>query len=105
MIRRPPRSTRTDTLFPYTTLFRSVCDGNMTFEDHAVDESGMTGGKRGRNATRTLKGGSLLIIDHTDGPAEWCPHLSGPLLTATAATVAMEHYWPCRAGRRCCEHP
>src|SRR3546814_1815253 len=27
MIRRPPRSTRTDTLFPYTTLFRS-CAGN-----------------------------------------------------------------------------
>src|SRR3546814_9033142 len=27
MIRRPPRSTRTDTLFPYTTLFRSVVVG------------------------------------------------------------------------------
>src|SRR3546814_4721391 len=26
MIRRPPRSTRTDTLFPYTTLFRSCAD-------------------------------------------------------------------------------
>src|SRR3546814_7637013 len=26
MIRRPPRSTRTDTLFPYTTLFRSACN-------------------------------------------------------------------------------
>src|SRR3546814_14296261 len=26
MIRRPPRSTRTDTLFPYTTLFRSATD-------------------------------------------------------------------------------
>src|SRR3546814_7234460 len=26
MIRRPPRSTRTDTLFPYTTLFRSHLD-------------------------------------------------------------------------------
>src|SRR3546814_9356002 len=26
MSRRPPRSTRTDTLFPYTTLFRSACD-------------------------------------------------------------------------------
>src|SRR3546814_10643700 len=26
MIRRPPRSTRTDTLFPYTTLFRSCQD-------------------------------------------------------------------------------
>src|SRR3546814_13340633 len=32
MIRRPPRSTRTDTLFPYTTLFRSlvrVADAHM----------------------------------------------------------------------------
>src|SRR3546814_2980307 len=29
MIRRPPRSTRTDTLFPYTTLFRS--DANYAF--------------------------------------------------------------------------
>src|SRR3546814_19230654 len=27
MIRLPPRSTRTDTLFPYTTLFRSIYDG------------------------------------------------------------------------------
>src|SRR3546814_4137217 len=31
MIRRPPRSTRTDTLFPYTTLFRSGnADGGLT---------------------------------------------------------------------------
>src|SRR3546814_10836630 len=30
MIRRPPRSTRTDTLFPYTTLFRSVFDRNTS---------------------------------------------------------------------------
>src|SRR3546814_5093924 len=30
MIRRPPRSTRTDTLFPYTTLFRSALrDGGL----------------------------------------------------------------------------
>src|SRR3546814_1289578 len=28
MIRRPPRSTRTDTLFPYTTLFRSAGPGH-----------------------------------------------------------------------------
>src|SRR3546814_5969691 len=31
MIRRPPRSTRTDTLFPYTTLFRSE-NGNKEFD-------------------------------------------------------------------------
>src|SRR3546814_9142389 len=30
MIRRPPRSTRTDTLFPYTTLFRSPAVGPRT---------------------------------------------------------------------------
>src|SRR3546814_9329170 len=29
MIRRPPRSTRTDTLFPYTTLFRSILDSEI----------------------------------------------------------------------------
>src|SRR3546814_7566509 len=29
MIRRPPRSTRTDTLFPYTTLFRSLAQGRL----------------------------------------------------------------------------
>src|SRR3546814_7537414 len=29
MIRRPPRSTRTDTLFPYTTLVRSLRNGSM----------------------------------------------------------------------------
>src|SRR3546814_5216296 len=29
MIRRPPRSTRTDTLFPYTTLFRSDREGQI----------------------------------------------------------------------------
>src|SRR3546814_2279403 len=31
MIRRPPRSTRTDTLFPYTTLFRSNIRQNLFF--------------------------------------------------------------------------
>src|SRR3546814_8402606 len=46
MIRRPPRSTRTDTLFPYTTLFRSNPstmqvglrgDGRVFFYNGAVD--------------------------------------------------------------------
>src|SRR3546814_10108642 len=34
MIRRPPRSTRTDTLFPYTTLFRS-CEDAVRAHDNA----------------------------------------------------------------------
>src|SRR3546814_6943586 len=36
MIRRPPRSTRTDTLFPYTTLFRSLRDLGRPFEADAT---------------------------------------------------------------------
>src|SRR3546814_13670107 len=34
MIRRPPRSTRTDTLFPYTTLFRSKDQGFRHVLEH-----------------------------------------------------------------------
>src|SRR3546814_8159376 len=37
MIRRPPRSTRTDTLFPYTTLFRSRGPAEIG-ETHQPDE-------------------------------------------------------------------
>src|SRR3546814_7646904 len=48
MIRRPPRSTRTDTLFPYTTLFRS--------RDHrqgrAVEDIGRGSPRRRRPAQR-----------------------------------------------------
>src|SRR3546814_16680217 len=36
MIRRPPRSTRTDTLVPYTTLFRSMPDGIAVMDRGAV---------------------------------------------------------------------
>src|SRR3546814_1630310 len=35
MIRRPPRSTRTDTLFPYTTLFRSRKEQRQCIEEMA----------------------------------------------------------------------
>src|SRR3546814_12086255 len=43
MIRRPPRSTRTDTLFPYTTLFRSDVDGEnlaRAGDPRALDDRG-----------------------------------------------------------------
>src|SRR3546814_1307392 len=37
MIRRPPRSTRTDTLFPYTTLFRSQAKKRIRRNDRRAD--------------------------------------------------------------------
>src|SRR3546814_2959834 len=40
MIRRPPRSTRTDTLFPYTTLFRSLYQKAVVDDMAFVDDSG-----------------------------------------------------------------
>src|SRR3546814_18442371 len=36
MIRRPPRSTRTDTLFPYTTLFRSTALPQLVAAFHSL---------------------------------------------------------------------
>src|SRR3546814_6371678 len=39
MIRRPPRSTRTDTLFPYTTLFRSAPQARPSFPPTGSDTS------------------------------------------------------------------
>src|SRR3546814_13963330 len=47
MIRRPPRSTRTDTLFPYTTLFRSVAHGPLL--------------GRGAECVRNALGGPLVV--------------------------------------------
>src|SRR3546814_10568091 len=60
MIRRPPRSTRTDTLFPYTTLFRSPCanryvrrrlfhDGTEKREEQKLVARNRTRGQRGED--------------------------------------------------------
>src|SRR3546814_14743829 len=42
MIRRPPRSTRTDTLFPYTTLFRSLKEISRDYFQSGVDHNKAT---------------------------------------------------------------
>src|SRR3546814_18628362 len=41
MIRRPPRSTLTDTLFPYTTLFRSVSEAVARAQDRFPAQAGL----------------------------------------------------------------
>src|SRR3546814_17857433 len=43
MIRRPPRSTRTDTLFPYTTLFRSAWSGKRRISCRAGGQRACVG--------------------------------------------------------------
>src|SRR3546814_13836506 len=69
MIRRPPRSTRTDTLFPYTTLFRSFVPGRQALdvgrEDvaradrHAHAQDGLGEQLVGRRRARTVDVGEL----------------------------------------------
>src|SRR3546814_13675112 len=56
MIRRPPRSTRTDTLFPYTTLFRSIITGVGGESGHGESPYRLrsTAGERPRKHARAL---------------------------------------------------
>src|SRR3546814_6542483 len=63
MIRRPPRSTRTDTLFPYTTLFRSsaVADLKLMFPD--IRPPGEDGWRRMAEATWRRGEDGLLHYD------------------------------------------
>src|SRR3546814_966562 len=67
MIRRPPRSTRTDTLFPYTTLFRSSLEWNV--QDLLREESAFAARLADGNINRTSR---LMLVagdqDRDDDP-------------------------------------
>src|SRR3546814_6569897 len=54
MIRRPPRSTRTDTLFPYTTLFRSAAAHRQSRRSRAME--------KGRGLTMTPLAWGMLVL-------------------------------------------
>src|SRR3546814_2003905 len=58
MIRRPPRSTRTDTLFPYTTLFRSSGHAKHEAQECDLEEriGPLKGHHRHRHPQRRAKG-------------------------------------------------
>src|SRR3546814_12294843 len=65
MIRRPPRSTRTDTLFPYTTLFRSV---GLTVTPciervRRLERDGIITGYHARVAPAALDAGLLVFVE------------------------------------------
>src|SRR3546814_5434807 len=84
MIRRPPRSTRTDTLFPYTTLFRSeIADGatgentnthsqngDLHFSD-VDDTTGHTADFAPQDTTGYVGTFSLGTVDDTTGKVAW----------------------------------
>src|SRR3546814_3304226 len=78
MIRRPPRSTRTDTLLPYTTLFRSVESGQ-----HRLDDGGIVAGARFVVARgEGVAGGLDLLVGEARGRAHEAAHEAVPQLLA-----------------------
>src|SRR3546814_8506058 len=87
MIRRPPRSTRTDTLFPYTTLFRS--DALDPVSEHQLFVGELDGGCRLKyhekllllKGRRAKKGKASLAVRPT------------PISSETHATDAAGHGW------------
>src|SRR3546814_6058188 len=67
MIRRPPRSTRTDTLFPYTTLFRAIPGELDALED---------GARRGEAAAKIRHGKTDRLRAEVE-PGNGLPGLQG----------------------------
>src|SRR3546814_16589437 len=79
MIRLPPRSTRTDTLFPYTTLFRSI---------HRLTRLGQAASRRGKSLAFCDEVAQLIW----GGARDWHlgDHLAGPARRAGLALAALD---------------
>src|SRR3546814_16640152 len=77
MIRRPPRSTRTDTLFPYTTLFRSQVPRRFGgFACCDINSRGVAAWK-GKIFIATLDG-RLIALDARTGKPMWSQQTLDP---------------------------
>src|SRR3546814_19596959 len=86
MIRRPPRSTRTDTLFPYTTLFRSVEPRHIDFEHREIADIILVGGEPGRQVDSPVIRAADAVID--DRVALEHPHIFEQIDAALVRPVA-----------------
>src|SRR3546814_8075392 len=69
MIRRPPRSTRTDTLFPYTTLFRSADDDLLAEVGPAVEAGAEQRPRPDQQSRSRAEPAERLAERHRDQPA------------------------------------
>src|SRR3546814_3818592 len=84
MLRRPPGSTRTDTLFPYTTLFRSEIDLVVQLGDYVYEDGGEA-------ARAHVPPHELLTLD--DYRTRYEQHRSDPDLQALHARQPMIAIW------------
>src|SRR3546814_4098126 len=82
MIRRPPRSTRTDTLFPYTTLFRSPAPALSRDEARTqlhLPAEGVVVGWIGRLSAEKAPDDAIRAFASTTCGAHFCLMGDGPL--------------------------
>src|SRR3546814_7037569 len=77
MIRRPPRSTRTDTLFPYTTLFRSEEQVGVFAAAGGLGEPG-AGGLGAGDGAGVAHAATASGVLHTTVRSWWCRVQSQP---------------------------
>src|SRR3546814_4490085 len=94
MIRRPPRSTRTDTLFPYTTLFRSLTSSaSGSCRRRAIDTAPRIDTSRFGNSAA-----AVAEAEYTDAPASLTTTLIGlggarsTIRSATSLSVRSEEH-------------
>src|SRR3546814_15300182 len=95
MIRRPPRSTRTDTLFPYTTLFRSI--RAIAIPERSKKVAHQIGGMAMRRLPITL----VLVLNLAHPTCEFlgCHHLR-PRCRSLLATIPYNMSTVHRRGER-----
>src|SRR3546814_8333407 len=92
MIRRPPRSTRTDTLFPYTTLFRSVLFSHPAdFTPVCTTELGYTAKLADEFAKRNVKV-LALSVDGVESHTKWIDDINDTQSTKVNFPIIADDY-------------
>src|SRR3546814_9852417 len=85
MIRRPPRSTRTDTLFPYTTLFRSLAQGRQRLQGGRVGVHRAEAGGRNTGGGGNAVGHGAIIAPDRHGGNPAMPRSAPPAIRQSRA--------------------
>src|SRR3546814_3450632 len=104
MIRRPPRSTRTDTLFPYTTLFRSAGSSPTANMGGGVDDRYGVRGKVFDAINKAEYLGSPALVANTPGDCAVDDGARSWLKDQVAGDCAMQDQLDAAAQRRTADH-
>src|SRR3546814_17551496 len=99
MRRRPPRSTRTDTLFPYTTLFRSAQTGRLSSTDPNLQNIPIRTetGRQIRDAFIAAPGHVIVAADYSQIELRLAAHMADVPERSEERRVGKECVSTCRS--------